>query len=136
MERSCGTVLYTIKDGEIRYLLIQSPNRHDCGFPKGHIEFGESEKACALRETWEETSISARIVDGFRREVTYPLWNGKKKQVVYFLATYTEQTAAQNANFEKYQYFLLPFSEALAKLAHENTRQVLKAADAFLRAKM
>ena len=74
-EKSCGTVLYTVKDNVIHYLLIKATDIY-CGFPKGHIEPGETEHQTALRETWEETSIRAEIVGDFRREVTYKMKNG------------------------------------------------------------
>ena len=55
MEKSCGVVLYTYKLGKRNYLLIKKDNIY--GFPKGHIEENETEKECAIRECFEETSI-------------------------------------------------------------------------------
>ena len=40
-EKSCGTVLYTVKDNVIHYLLIKATDTY-CGFPKGHVEAGET----------------------------------------------------------------------------------------------
>ena len=60
----------------------------------------ENEKETALRETWEETSIKATIIDGFRREITYKMGNGKIKSVIYFLASYADQTPMHNGGFE------------------------------------
>ena len=42
-EKSAGAVVYTVSDGKIKYLLIKSQNG-DVGFPKGHIEQGETKK--------------------------------------------------------------------------------------------
>ena len=81
-EKSCGTVLYTVKDNVIHYVLLKAHDDGYCGFPKGHVEAGESEHETALRETWEETSIRAEIVGDFRREVTYTMKNGNEKTVI------------------------------------------------------
>ena len=45
--KSCGFIAYTEQNGEKRYLLIKSTNG-DVGFPKGHVEAGESERETAL----------------------------------------------------------------------------------------
>lgn len=134
-EKSCGTILYTILDGTIHYLLIKSRDNSHCGFPKGHVEKAETERKTALRETWEETSVNAKIVDGFRRDITYTLENGKKKMVVYFLANYSGQTPQHNIGFEHNNYFLLPFDKAYAMLSFENTKMLLVEANNFLKNK-
>ena len=43
LEHSSGAVLYTEEQGEIRYILVQERNGN-WGFPKGHIEAGESRR--------------------------------------------------------------------------------------------
>ena len=75
-EKSCGTVLYTVVGGERRYVLVKASERN-CGVPKGHMDPFETEQETALRETWEETSIRARIVGDFVREGTYELKGNK-----------------------------------------------------------
>ena len=42
VERSCGAVVYTRCQGEIRYVIIRTPDGF-YGFPKGHMEPGETE---------------------------------------------------------------------------------------------
>ena len=71
-EISCGAVLYTRVEGEIKYLIIKQRGGH-YGFPKGHMENGETEEETALRETWEETSLRPEIKKGFRKQVQYTL---------------------------------------------------------------
>ena len=137
-EKSCGTVLFTKKDGKVYYLLIKSTNmsgRSTVGFPKGHVEPGESEIETALRETWEETSIHAKIVHGFRRETEYRIHGGRLKRVVYFAASYDGGEPARNGDFESFEYLSLPFEEAHETLTFKNMKKILVAADRFIKSK-
>ena len=70
MEYSCGAVLYTWRDGVPQYVLVYDSHY---GFPKGHIEPGESKKQTALREIFEETGIRAAIDTRFCRVDEYEL---------------------------------------------------------------
>ena len=132
-EKSCGTVPYTIKDGVIYYLLIKTKDGRFCGFPKGHVESGESEETTALRETWEETSLKPTITPGFRHEMLYSLRGGGKKRVVFFPAYFEGQLPKNNANFEKFNYVLLPFCEAYESLSFESNKEMLQKIDVFLK---
>ena len=132
-EKSCGTVLYTVKDNVIYYVLQRASEDGYCGFPKGHVEAGESEHETALRETWEETSIRAEIVGDFRREVEYTFGHNRKKTVVYFLARFSNQTPRHNPGFEVRNHLLLPLSEACEKLTFENTKNILRDAEDYIR---
>ena len=127
-EKSCGAVVYTVKDGVPHYLLICSRDGY-CGFPKGHIELAESEKMTAVREVWEETSVKAEIVGDFRRETSYPIGRGKKKCVVYFLAKFEDQEPCHNDGYETNDLLLLPFEEAYAKLTHKDAKNILAEAN-------
>ena len=131
-EKSCGGVVYTRDQGQIRYVIIQHLGGH-WGFPKGHMELGESETATALREIREETGISAQLRDGFRIEEQYPLPNkpGVTKQVVYFLAEY----AGQDIRYQKEELKaarLLSYEEAWARLTFGETKKILTEANEFL----
>lgn len=132
-EKSCGTVLFTVKDNVIYYVLLRARDDGYCGLPKGHVEEGENEQETALRETWEETSIRAEIVGDFRRESTYTMKNGNEKTVVYFLARYFGQTPAHNPGFESRDFLVLPLEEACRALTFENTREFLRDAEVYIR---
>lgn len=131
-EKSCGTVLYTVIDNVVHYVLIQNTNNGHCGFPKGHVEGDETETETALRETWEETSISAEICGDFRRKITYRMKNGVTKTVIYFIARYYEQKPHHNSIFEYYNFLVLPYSEAYRKLTFPSAKALLKEADAYV----
>ena len=56
-ETSAGGVVFRrADDGAIRYLLIKDSYGH-WGFPKGHLEQGETPAEAAARETTEETGL-------------------------------------------------------------------------------
>ena len=52
--RSCGFIIFRTEP-ELSFLLMQHPNRWD--LPKGHVDKGETDMECALRELHEETGI-------------------------------------------------------------------------------
>jgi bis(5'-nucleosidyl)-tetraphosphatase len=69
--KSCGVLLFR-RTPELSFLLMKHPHRLD--LPKGHIEEGETEIQCALREMWEETGIAVDRVSldpTFRYEEKY-----------------------------------------------------------------
>lgn len=69
--KSCGVLLFR-RQPELSFLLMKHTHRFD--LPKGHVEEGETELQCALRETWEETGIPCDRVSldpDFRFEETY-----------------------------------------------------------------
>ena len=57
---SAGAVLYTVIDGERRYVLVREKNG-SYGMPKGHVEVGETLAETALREIREETGLHATL---------------------------------------------------------------------------
>lgn len=58
-----GIVFRRDPDGTARFLLIKDSYQH-WGFPKGHLEEGESPVVAAMRETREETGLANLIVQG------------------------------------------------------------------------
>lgn len=130
-EKSCGTVTFTRVDGQIKYLLTKT-EYGVYGFAKGHVEQGESERQTAVRETWEETSVKPKIVNGFRKTIQYKLKNGNDKTVVFFLGYFENQTPRHNEGFEDMSYELVPYDEAMKLLTFDNTKRILKRANDFL----
>lgn len=131
-EKSCGGVVFTRADEEIRYVIIRHNGGH-CGFPKGHMEPGEDEQTTALREIREEVGLSVAIIDGFRAEESYLLPNkpGITKRVVYFLAEYSNQEI-QTQPKEISAAYLLPYEEALRALTFREAKGILTKAHHFL----
>ena len=72
--KSCGFILFrgNRTDPQKSFLLMKHADRYD--LPKGHIEPGESDLECAMREMNEETGISISAVQvepGFEYRSTY-----------------------------------------------------------------
>lgn len=132
MQISCGTIAYTLVKGEPRYVIIREPRTSYYGFPKGHMEPGETEEQTALRETWEEASINVDIVEGHRWENKFRLKNGGMKKVIYFLAQFRDQSPRRNYSFERLEVLLLPYRRAYALLEYAETKRMLYEANEYI----
>lgn len=129
-EYSVGGVTCTLRGGEWRFLLCEEQAGY-IGFPKGHIQSGECEVECARREIIEETGLSVKIDTNFRKIVSYPLPNGHKKVVVYYLAAYDpEQTPRAGADMAGAAE--CGFEEAQMRIAHPAMRHLLEEAYEYL----
>jgi len=71
--KACGVLVFR-RQPELSFLVMKHHHRLD--LPKGHVEAGEDETQCALRELWEETGIAPEqleLVPDFRyAEIYYP----------------------------------------------------------------
>ena len=88
--KSCGVLV--VRGEPIReFLLMRHADRWD--LPKGHVDAGETEVQCALRELREETGIAAeevQLIGGFRFTTRYQVRSKKtdklhNKTLVVFL---------------------------------------------------
>ena len=70
--KSCGVLVFRRRSDRCEFLLLRHADRWD--LPKGHVDAGEGDVACALREMEEETGIRADWVEldrDFRFELHY-----------------------------------------------------------------
>lgn len=90
--KSCGFIVFR-REPTTSFLLMKHTDRWD--LPKGHVDPGETEDQCALRELVEETGIAQtdiQIDDQFRFESKYVVKykrtgdQEKLKTLVIFLA--------------------------------------------------
>lgn len=128
MIHSAGAVLYTVIDGERRYVLVREKNG-SYGLPKGHVEPGETLAQTALREVREETGVVATLhADEPTMVDEYPIAGGDTKRVSWFIARYADQTP----NADRTQVLgvlVLPIDAALRTLTYGSTREILRKVD-------
>ncbi|MBQ9227381.1 MAG: NUDIX domain-containing protein [Eubacterium sp.] len=130
-ESSCGAVVYRDIRGEVRYLLIKNKRSANWGFPKGHIEMGETKEETAYREVLEETGIHLHILDGFESVSKYKIRDRIEKMVSIFVGT-TKDTSTVIQASEIEDYIWLTFDKAINLLKFENDKNILQAARDFL----
>lgn len=80
-EKSCGAIIFYNN----RVLLIKQ-HQEFWGFPKGHVEDGETEIETAIREVKEETNVDIVVEESFRFENHYITDNSIDKTVILFVA--------------------------------------------------
>lgn len=130
-ESSCGAVVFRMIAGEVRYLLIKNKRSANWGFPKGHIERGETKEDTARREVLEETGIRIQIIPGFISKSEYTIQGKVEKSVSIFVAkTSDTQTIIQHEEIE--DYIWLNYDKAIKTLKFENDRSILERAHDYL----
>lgn len=118
-EKSCGAVIF---DGD-KILVIQQVKGH-WGFPKGHVEEGETEVETAIREIKEETNLDVEIDETHRYVERYSPEEGVEKDVVFFIAKKIGGEIKVQEEEVKTTEWLLP-SEAMEKLTYESSKIIL-----------
>lgn len=130
-EKSCGAVIYTVDNGDLKYLAIQSKRHREWGLVKGHTEPGETEEETAVREVREETGLEIRIEDDFRTVIQYNPAPDVHKDAVYFLAEVGLVPIRMQPE-EVTDYRWGSYEEILALLPYETNKQVLQTAHQYL----
>jgi 8-oxo-dGTP pyrophosphatase MutT (NUDIX family) len=64
LEVSAGGIVFRREPDGIAHFLLIKDSYHNWGFPKGHLEDGETPAQAALRETQEETGLEHLILHG------------------------------------------------------------------------
>ena len=72
-EKACGVIIYKNENNTRKYVIISGVGIYQgyYGFPKGHMEPGETEIMTAIREVFEETAVQVHIDSKFRETVHY-----------------------------------------------------------------
>ena len=135
-EFSCGAVVYKISGGNPLFLLVCSKRSGRWGFPKGHIEDGETETDTAKREIFEEAGIkNVQFIEGFRQEDVYmidgtvPQTKGRiaEKHSVYFLCkTFEEPVVSDKEEIAELRWADVQEAETL--LSFDNQKDIIKKA--------
>lgn len=129
-EFSAGGIVFNSKN---QVLLVRNykPDKdvNYWGFPKGHLEIGETSKEAALREVEEETGVKAEIITKVDLLKYFFFWEGEKtiKTVTFFLMIYKSgKVQHQERELAEAKWFSV--DEALERITFENEKQLLKKA--------
>ncbi|MFD3157935.1 bis(5'-nucleosyl)-tetraphosphatase [Haloimpatiens sp. FM7330] len=131
IEKSCGAVVYRKCGADIEFIAVKSRESGHWGFPKGHMESGETEIETTKREIFEETGLEVTLLDEFRTEIEYYLSENINKRVIYFIGK-TENQCVNIQQEEIADYKWLNYSDMLNILTFENAKDVLKKAKDFI----
>ncbi len=133
VEKSAGIIIFR-KVGKKNYYLLLQDGLGYWGFPKGHVEKGETLEQTARREVQEETGLKeVQLRAGFKKWIRYIFRRDKQrifKLVCFFLGKV--KTAKVVLSFEHQNYQWLPYYEAQQQLSFKNTKNILKKAQEIL----
>lgn len=123
-----GGVVYRLRGGVAECLLVEAKDDPaQRVLPKGRVEAGETHRETAVREVYEETGVWARI-DGELGNVTWTV-DGSAITTRFFLM----RAIGLGLRPEKgRRHEWLPVPEALAKASHNETRELLLAAQRLI----
>ena len=119
-EKACGCII-TFND---KILLIRQMSGM-WGFPKGHVEEGETEEQTAVREVKEETNIDVEVDTNKRYVMHYKTDKGKYKEVVLFIGKKVGGFLRMQPE-EIIEAGWFEYQDALKILSYGNTRELFK----------
>jgi len=109
--KACGFLIY--RENPTRsFLLMRHSDRWD--LPKGHVDPGESNKQCALRELVEETGIEKQDIEidpDFKFKHKYIVNNKRtgrvpaKKKLIIYLAKLVRDVEIELTEHDGYEWF-------------------------------
>jgi len=128
-EVACGCIIF---DENKNVLLIHQIAGDYWGFPKGHVEEGETELQTALREVKEEVGLDVEIIDPKYRYVLNYLIKEENvdKTTILYLARPKQENAKviiQEAEVAESKW--ITTEEALELLTFDDIKEVLRAAE-------
>lgn len=123
-----GIVFRRDADGTARFLLIRDSYQH-WGFPKGHLEDGESPAVAATRETHEETGLEQLMLQGPIRLIDWH-FRFRGKYIHKFCHFFLFESPAGDAVPQVAEGITAvrwePLEKALEVLSYDNARGVLR----------
>jgi 8-oxo-dGTP diphosphatase len=133
-ETSAGGVVVRQTEAGYEVLICKASSYHKWGLPKGWVEKGETLEETALREVREETGVTASILGPLGDPETYIYSrDGARiyKTVYYFLMRY-DHGNLEDHDHEVEEVAWFSFEDAIARVAFDSIRNVLRRAQASL----
>ena len=98
------------------------------GFPKGHMEEGESPLDAAEREVFEETGFKVKCISEKPiAESRYTIEYGESiEKTVWFYEMKVIEEFVKEPDEEIEEIAIVPYEEAVSLLAYEEDRKILK----------
>jgi len=136
LEVSAGGIVFRRQEGEQpRYLLIRD-SYDNWGFPKGHLENGESPAEAATRETAEETGLDHLKLQGPIRVIDWH-FRFRGRHIHKYCHFFLFESPAGDASPQFAEGITAcqwrTLDEALEVLSYDNARGVLKRAGEMVR---
>ena len=135
LEVSAGGIVFRFSEAGTQYLLIKD-SYDNWGFPKGHLEDGESPAEAAARETVEETGLAQLTLRGPIRVIDWHFrFRGRHihKYCHFFLFESPAGEASPQLAEGITAFRWEPLDRALEALSYDNARGVLKRAGEMVR---
>ena len=134
VETSAGGVIYRMR-GETPYILLIRDSYQHWGFPKGHLEDGETPDAAALREVAEETGLGHLVLGPELLTIDW-FFRARGRLIhkychFYLIESPTGETVPQEDEGITACCWV-PLDEALRQISYDNAREVLRRAAAAL----
>jgi 8-oxo-dGTP pyrophosphatase MutT (NUDIX family) len=130
VETSAGGVIYRWHGGAAHVLLIRD-RYHHWGFPKGHLEDGETPADAALREVAEETGLGELRLDAELQTIDWFFrFRGRliHKYCHFYLIESPRGDTCPQAEEGITECVWLPLEQAIASISYDNAREVLRIA--------
>ena len=136
LEVSAGGIVFRHPPEQLARFLLIRDSYDNWGFPKGHLEDGETPAVAALRETVEETGLGRLILQGPIRVIDWHFrFRGRHihKYCHFFLFESPEGDPSPQVDEGITDCQWRSLDEALQTLSYDNARGVLKRAGEMVR---